>query len=345
MNPILLFALLASALPLPDGPKSPTPASRTSAAPERPIWKLEPFAGQDRQGRPPQDRDYAPSTLWNEYHGEYMVKYRPFTPDITGSYIWDQQQQVQGEAGDFDLQQVNFLARLPFALQPDTMLRIGGRYQLRDYNFDNLVVGAEDDELHVAGLNVGLAHFVNDRILLEGEFMPGIYSDFDGALSTEDYQWYAKALLSWRLEENGNLFLKFGVNYDGTFEEMPVYPVLGLSWYLSPEFRFDVLAPEYLRFSWTPSNWLILGVGADVQGDEFRQRSAPATGKIEYSVNVQEIRAYGDATIRFTDNLSAFGRLGAIVAGDYQFRDPAGARYNGTLEPNFFFEVGFGVKF
>ena len=252
--------------------------------------------------------------------------------------------EVQDEPGSFDLDRYRFDMTLPIAVDPDNVVYFGGRFGARHYDFSEFVTGAEDDELYEAGLNLGWGTFAaNDDNYFEFKFTPGIYSDMDDTLHSKDYKWYGNALWIHRAQES--LFFKLGVAYSGMFDDVPVYPRLGLVWAISPSLRLDIQAPEYAEFTWTPSAAWIWSLGVECLGDEYRTRTSIATGRQTRTQKIQEIDVYVQGVIRFDDHFSLFGRGGSTIAGDYDFRDSTTARYNGTLEWNPFFEVGFGVDF
>jgi hypothetical protein len=250
---------------------------------------------------------------------------------------------VINEPGSFDLDKFKLDATVPLVTDPDNLFYVGGRFGSRHYNFSKTVQGAQDDTLYEIGLNLGWGAFINDDLYVEARFTPGIYSDLDTPLHANDYKWYGNALLISRVNES--LFLKAGVAYNETFEQVPVYPRLGLAWAINPQFRFDLLAPEYAEFAWLPSAAWLVSFGVECSGDQFRTHTSSATGKVERKQQIQELDVYLQGVVRFDDHFSLFGKFGSTFAGDYDFRDQTTEKYNGTLDWNLFFEVGFGIDF
>ena len=85
--------------------------------------------------------------------------------------------------------------------------------------------------------------------------------------------------------------------------------------------------------------------GLNLEGDEYRVRSSAGTGKVESDFRVQELNLYVGGIKRFTDNVSAFARLGTTLAGDHSFRTPTGTEVGGQLDPTLMFEIGLGWDF
>jgi hypothetical protein len=299
--------------------------------------------GESWQQQQQQGRDYSPRALFFESHGTYLRRSQRYQPAIRGSYQAMRDAEVVNEPGTFDLDKFRFDASVPLVTDPDNLIYLGARFGSRHYKFSSTVQGAEDDTLYEIGVNLGWGTFLSDDLYIEGRFTPGIYSDLDGTLHSKDFKWYGNALLISRVHET--LFLKAGVAYNETFEQVPVYPRLGLAWAITPQFRFDALAPEYVEFAWTPSAAWLVSVGVECAGDQFRTRTSSATGQVTRKQQVQELDVYLQTVVRFDDHFSLFGKLGSMFAGDYDFRDATAEKYNGTLDWNMFFEVGFGIDF
>jgi len=290
-----------------------------------------------------QEKDYSPRALFYESHGAFLQKSRRYKPAIAFSYTSMPDASLKNEPGSFDLDRLRFDMTLPLAIDPDNMIYLGGRFGVQRYNFSPAVAGAEDDKLYEAGVQLGFGSFLSDATLLEVRFTPGIYSDWDGTLHGKDYKFYGNALLTGRVQEN--LFLKIGLAYNATFEQVPVYPRLGLAWAITSEFRFDMLLPEYIEFSWVPSSAFVLSLGTECYGEQYRTRTSLGTGHLERKQQTQELDAYLRGVIRFDDHFSFFGKVGTAYAGDNDFRDSTNAKFNGTMDWNLFFEVGFGIDF
>ena len=62
-------------------------------------------------------------------------------------------------------------------------------------------------------------------------------------------------------------------------------------------------------------------------------------------MQIQELELYLGGQHRFDDHLSVFGRVGAVIAGDHKFQNPAGGRIDGQMDPSLMFEVGLGWDF
>jgi len=300
------------------------------------------------EGTTPQDgppaRDYSPGGLFSERHGAYLTRSKRYEPKGFARYTLIPNAKVTSEPGSFDMQEVRVRGDAPMVVDPDAYLSVGGEFRHRHYDFTNNILGAGDDDLFVLGARLGGGVFVNDDILLEGMFRPGLYSDLDGTLTHHDWFWFGHGLATLRAHDN--LFFKAGVEVSQDFDDVDVFPLAGLAWVVNDQFRVDILLPHRIEASWSPNAGVTtVRVGTYLEGDQYRVRSSAATGKRSVDWQTQEITLSVGALHRLTDYLSVFGEVGSVIAGDTKIRDGTSQSYNGAIEPTFFFNVGVGFDF
>jgi hypothetical protein len=289
-------------------------------------------------------RDYSPGGLFAERHGAYLTRARRYEPKVSARYMLMPNAQVTSEPGSFDLQELRVRGDAPIVLDPDSYLSLGGEFRHRDYNLTSNIVGADDEDLFVVGARLGAGLFVTDDFMVEGMFRPGLYTDFDGTLTRQDWPWFGHALATYRVQDN--VFVKGGAAVSEDFADVDVIPLAGISWVLTDQFRFDVLLPHRAEVSWSPNAGITtFRVGGYLEGDQYRVRSSAATGKRRVDWQTQEISLAAGLTHRFSDYLCVFGEVGSVVAGDTKFRDGTAQNYTGSIEPTFFFNVGVGFDF
>ena len=291
-----------------------------------------------------QDGDsYSVTGMFHELHGEFLQNAFRFSQDLRLSYRYQADTELSGETGDFSWQQVAAVGRFATPLDPDMVLITGMQLGAREYDFEP-ETGLPDDELHEVAAAIGLGRFFSEDLYVEAVFRPGLYTDFSGTLTGDAWKFYADVLGTYRFD--AGFFGHFGVAYDGTFDDMPVYPMLGFGLMIGEEFRLDLLAPRYFEFSWLPDPAWILKVGLAVDGNEFRvrSRSDDPGGRQAFDVRVQEVDLYLDGTYRLDDRISIFGRVGSTLTGDYDWNYP-GNRYDGSSDPTMFLEAGIGFDF
>jgi hypothetical protein len=270
----------------------------------------------------------------------------PWRPDLRLSYLVMTDAQVKDEAGDFDLRYGEADLRTRVQVDPQSYLELGAEFGHRFYQFSSAAVGAHDETLYKAGLDLGYGVFLDKDILMDLHFRPGVYSDFSGTLHHQDWQFFSSGLVTWRLDEQ--TFLKAGVEYSSLFRDLDVYPLLGIAWNFDPQWRLDVLLPRSIRVTYELDASTSFFVGVDLDGAEYRIRAprGPVNSRIERDVNVQELELSLGAQHRFDKLFSIHGRIGTTLAGDYNFQSNSSTEaYDGTLEPALFAEIGFGITF
>ncbi|MHC4813879.1 MAG: DUF6268 family outer membrane beta-barrel protein [Planctomycetota bacterium] len=303
----------------------------------------------------PQDTDYSLRALYLNAHSEFQHQaqpYRfhhkadPFTRSVRASFLYQGQTEVNGESGDLEWPQYGVNALIPIPVDQDVALLVGGDFEVRDYDFSTGIAGAtQDDRYYKIDLQFGATWFVQEDLSITGLFSPGIYSDLDDSPDHDDWFLEGSALATFKSSDD--LFFKVGVAADETFDDIPVYPLLGLSYLLTEDWRIDVLLPWGATVGWLVNDQTTFSVGVELEGDAYNIRSSKATGKIETENRVQEIRLFLEIDHRFTEQLSAFGRFGTLLGGDYDIRTglPAGTDTDGQIEPALYFEAGLGWSF
>ena len=295
--------------------------------------------------------DYSLRGQFQLHHGDFMNRRERYDPqlELRGRVLPNQR--VNHEPGTFDMVGYDFDLEAPVMVAPDGYLLFGAYYQGRSYNFSSAfgtngnATGLADEKLIGTGIKLGFGVFLDDNVLLEVEAAPGAWSDMDGGLHHEDFDFPAHATFTLRAMDN--LFFKVGARYNQIYEEAPYLPYLGISWEFVEGWRFDMLAPESLEFSFWPSSSTGILVGAQVTGAEYHVRTTIAAGEQRDDVQVQEVMAYLGLMHRLSDFVSFSGRAGLIVAGDYDLTSGAAGfnRVEGALDQGFFAELTMGIDF
>lgn len=288
----------------------------------------------------PQDDDrYSVAALFNQAHGEFMQKGFQFRNNLRASYGYQLETGVSGNGDEMQFDDASAEAFMPFTVDPDMMLIVGARYGQRRYDFNSSRPRTTDETVYEAAFHVGFGRFFTEDLYVEAMFRPGVYTDFDGTLHSEDWRFYGDVIATYRFDPG--FYGKIGGVYDGTFSDSPGYPVLGFGLILSDTFRMDLLAPKYVELSWIPdASWIIKG-GLSLDGERYSLR--PPKGALvgdRYTVWTQEFELYLDATMRMNDSLSFYGRGGLTLTGDYDW-----GAFSGAIDPAPFFEVGVGLNF
>jgi len=297
-----------------------------------------------------QDPDYTMRGLFQQHHGDFMLKRERYDPMIEFRGQALPHAEVMHEPGKMRLLNWSGDAELPFMVATDGYLTFGAyggdrRYYTKD------MPGFPDEDLYSAGIKAGFGVFLDENTLLEGLFTPGYFSDLDSTLTRDDVKLYGKVLVTYRADEG--LFFKFGARYNDVYADYNTLPYLGVSWQVTESFRVDVLLPEKVEISLWPSADFGFLLGSEIQGSQYHVRAsksvreATPSPKQEANVHVQEVIVYAGALWRFTEYTSLITRVGAVVAGDYKLDDgdTSTAPIKGSLETGMFFEATFGIDF
>jgi hypothetical protein len=293
---------------------------------------------------PPQDEpDYSLRGLFQQEHGDFMLQRERFNPMIevrAGAYL---DSAVEGETGRFDLYRGFADVEVPLPVSTDAYVSLGAYFDSRRYQTRNMA-GFADETLYATGVKLGFGWFVDPDILIEGKIAPSVFSDWDGTLHNDDFDFPCGVLATVRYSPE--MFFKVGARYNEVFEEANGLPWLGFSW-AGETVRVDILLPESAEVSLWPTPDFGILFGALIEGAEYHVRTTQALGSQQGDARVQEVNIYAGAMWRLTDQASLDARAGVAVAGDYKLEDgdPSTSVVDGTLEPTFFFHVGFGLDF
>lgn len=300
-----------------------------------------------------QDTDYTFTSMYLNAHAEFQHKARPylglnkadpFNTNLKVGFRFQAQTEVSGESGDLEYQEYSLNTLYPIPVDRDVALLVGGNYEVRAYDFDGTFAGAtQDDRYHRIDLQMGATWFIDDELAVTGLFSPGVYSDLDGTLNHDDWYFFGSVLGTFKASDE--MFYKIGVATDETFDDVPVYPLLGLSYLMSKDWRIDVLLPRSATVSWEAASTTTVSTGIELEGAAYNIRSTPGTGKTQFENRVQEIRLFMGVDHQFTDQFSVFGRFGTLLGGDYDIRAGGPRITDGTIEPALFFDLGVGIKF
>jgi len=323
---------------------SAAPRDAVVADPSIGLAPQEPGSAQDPQ-------DYSLSGMFLDSHREFMNRRERYNPMLEFGARFAPNQSIKHEPGNFDWLGYDFDLESPVVLAPDGYMLLGAYYNGRRYQFSDAmgtqgnVTGLSDENLTAAGVTLGFGVFLNDNVFFDMQTNPGVYTDADGGLHTEDYDYPSYAMFTFRTMDN--FFLKIGARYNQIYEDAPWLPYLGISWEIVEGFRFDLLAPEKLEFSFWPSSSTGFLFGSEVTGAEYSVRTSEAAGKERDDLRVQEVIAYVGLMQRFNDSLSIAIRGGVILGGDYELTTGASGfnQAEGALSQAFYGDVSFGIDF
>lgn len=307
-----------------------------------------------------QEQDpYDRRAIFLREHGDFMNRRERYKPMISLGASTLADQSIRHEPGHFREFGGFTDIRLPWNVSTDGYLMFGLYGSGRHYQFKNMGQGGSlgDETLYSGGVKLGFGAFLDDNLLLEVETHPGVFSDADGALKHQDFDYPSFAVATMRVAPN--LFLKGGARYNQVFHDAPWLPILGISWDITGNsaaaggeadlggWRVDVLLPEHAEVSYWSSGstgWLL---GVEITGAEYNVRTSAATNRQRDNLRIQELTAYFGLVERLSDNFSFMARVGAPLAGNYDLTTGATGfnRVEGSLSSGPFAEISIGFDF
>lgn len=336
------LCLLLGACAAPSGlDNSPRPA-RSGNGGDTPV--ALPAAPLSRQ----QDGSYTPGALFMKAHGAFLLEQEYWQPQVEANLSLMSDAEVKSQAGDFNLAHIRARGSDRFYVDPDSFLKLGFEYGRRDYEFSAGATGAHDEVLENASLVLGYGTFIDEWTLLELDFKPGVWTDFSGTLHGDDWKFHGRALATIKFYDDMDLYYKVGVEVSDVYEDLDVYPLLGLSYAFDPMWRVDVLLPREARVSCELSPATALDIALEMDGGEYRIRAPrnAVNDHIGRDINVQELKLSFGARHRLSKLFSVHARVGTTLLGDYKWQSNAtGIEYDGAIEPQIYGEIGFGLTF
>lgn len=279
-----------------------------------------------------------------EKHGTFLANSDHFSPSVRVAVVGQAPTGVDSEPGEFDLFGAGFDGVVPVPLDEDSVFLAGVGLGGRRYETSS-AFPVPSETLYRAELVLGYARFVNDDWFVAGQFTPGLYTDGDGSLGSDDWQFLGAALATWR--HSDDVYYKFGVAVDEVFDDVGVFPLLGVAARIDEAWpRLDILLPTELQLTRAFSDGEWLGyLRVDLDGAEYAVRDRAVGVGVVDEIQIQELRVgLGvDWLATGSASLGLFG--GAIVAGDHDFKTPLGDRADGQLDPTPFAEAYVGFSF
>src|SRR5262249_62287504 len=103
--------------------------------------------------------------------GHYMTHREPSQPMAQLRFQLLPHAGISGRSGSFDL--FHYIADLdvPLAVSADTCVNVGGMFELRDYQANDLG-GFPDTKLYATAARLGVTTFFGDDLLLEAQIEP-----------------------------------------------------------------------------------------------------------------------------------------------------------------------------
>ena len=230
-----------------------------------------------------------------------------------------------------------------FPLNADVAILSEFHYGLRDYQFNGIgpLETDLDESLHEISLVIGANWFATKRFLLTAVFRPGIFSDLDGSLGSDDFRWRGNVLGTHQLSEHW--FVGLGVAVTEDFDETNVIPMGGFTWVPHDQLRVDVLLPRSATITWRPwgDHTLSIVPGLHLEGQQYHVQ----VGGLEGDIHIQDIRADITTTYEVTPGAETSLSIGSNFRGKYEVNPQNGLEQSADQDPSFYVAIGFKAYF
>ena len=232
-----------------------------------------------------------------------------------------------------------------FGVGKDTAVLAAFNYALRNYEFDSVGnLGTDlDENLHEIAVEVGVQHFLTDRLLVALDFRPGIFSDLDDGLERDDILLQGTALGIYQIRKDW--FVKLGLAVGELFPDSvgKVVPLAGMSWVASEQLRVDVLLPVTAKVTWQPfeDRPFLLVPGVYLMGQKYHVEVQSREGDIQ----IQDIRADLTASYEVATGSRVSLSVGSNFRGKYEVEGERGFEADATQKPSLYLAIGFSSWF
>lgn len=205
-------------------------------------------------------------------------------PEISGYYeFMPATNLAEPDAGTFweDLEvqtsRIGFEASNPFVFsRGKTIFNPQLSFEYLKVNYDNwdAVEGDGDPnitDLYSGNLTMMLMHMINPGWSMMAIVSPGVASDFEGAVTFDDFNFQAGLIFM----RNFNRFtqLGFGAVYSTSFGHAIPLPALSFNWNNGSNMRFNVILPVRIQFTYGLNRNADLGILMRVSGNDYRGAS------------------------------------------------------------------------
>lgn len=173
------------------------------------------------------------------------------------------------EDGEMRVATLNIGASYPFVFsQGRTVLVNEFAFQRFDLDYIKWQEHAANPE-HVYAIEYTLAvmHVLSEKWSLLGSAAPGLASDFEADLSSDDFVF--QVVLVFIRKYSPKWSVGYGLAYDNTFGQPFPLPVLALEWNNGKNMKLSTILPQNFEFWYRANPLLDLGLSLKVDGNQY----------------------------------------------------------------------------
>jgi len=173
---------------------------------------------------------------------------------------------------ELQLNTISIGAAFPLSFsEGKTLLRNQINYHRIGFNWENYVsgMGPRIDQAHSIQYTAFLLQTLTDRWTLVMVVTPGLASDFEGKLSTDDITFDGVIGAMRAFGEKKNFTLGSGLAYTRDFGTPIPFPFIYIDWDITSKFNANGLLPQYLDITYKLHPVIDIGILASINGNRY----------------------------------------------------------------------------
>lgn len=284
----------------------------------------------------------------SEFYKLHQGFYRLLDPnlnDLKLNYFYEPSHEEKGGPGEFDLHNFSGQVSVPLTLNRDLVLRLGGRYDNRYYDFKRVplaLTSTASERLQEASVFSELGLFLTENWYLQGQVSAGAYSDFQESVEQDDIRVFAKGMLVYRI--NPGTQILFGVARSEDFDDVPILPLFGFRVVSNDgQLHLSLTAPLEARIGFNPNSNTELYLRGSIKGNEYRANVGSLSERI--SVSVRDQRVGTGIVVWFNNALNVNVEGGAAIGSQLDLKTAGAGQFDGDLKTSPYLNLGLGANF
>ena len=278
---------------------------------------------------------YNPNVFVNA-HSEFFHLLNADHDDIKLGYYYQPETEEEDGEGEFALQKGFARFDLPMPISRNSFFRFGANYEYRGYDFKQSASSLPSDALHKLEIASGFGTFLSDNTLFTVIPTLGMYSDMDG-MSEEDFQLHGKSYFVHRVNPGSAILL--GAAYDETFDDTPIYPLLGVRMLSNDgSFHLVITLPTEIKMAFNVTPQTQYYIGGWINGDEYRYSG----DQDDFNVSIRENRVGLGLIQWFNDSVNLQLEAGAQIRDEFNFKTDDTTLFENDVETAPYIWAAFG---
>lgn len=266
---------------------------------------------------------------------EFFPSAKLSDPD-PGTFEEDLSIQVATFSAEFSLAPVMYANGKTILMNKLAFRRLDSYYK----NWNDLQGGNRIDNVQEIEYSFTVVRQLSEKWNLTAMVNHGLYSDFQGDLSRNDFNLSSAFILGRQYSERFSL--GFGLAYTLKYGSAIPIPFVTMNWTNGSKLRVELLLPIMAEFWYLPSEKLELGLTAKVSGNQYHgdpARYAGADPKMSYSV----VTAGPSVKYQMSKSIALRVDAGATLLRRFEFYDGDVKQNSLDLKESGFIRAGIQI--